>query len=282
MMDTVTQSPKRRAVELALNRYRSALVAFSGGADSTLLLKLASEQLPVRVLAVTAVSPLHPDGSHAEEVARQLGVEHRVVALDPLADPEFRNNPPERCYICKRLIFSALFDLARTEGLDAVIEGSNTDDLDDFRPGRRALTELGAGSPLIEAGLSKADVRALSRELELPTAARVSDTCLATRFPYGVELTREALARAGRAEEVLRPLVEGALRVRVHGQCARIEVGRTQIPAITDPEVSTRIDDSLRRLGFDVVTVDLAGYRSGSMDEDLSEEQRHRAQHGGS
>lgn len=258
----------------------SALVAFSGGADSALLLRLAAEHVPGRVLAATAVSPLHPDGSHAEEVARALGVEHRVVEADPLADPGFRGNPPDRCYICKHLIFSTLLEVARDEGLARVIEGSNLDDLDDFRPGRRALAELGAGSPLIDAGLTKADVRALSRDLGLPTASRVSDTCLATRFPYGVPLTHEVLERTGRAEAILRPLVDGPLRVRVHGTAARIEVDRTQIPRIANPEVGARIDEQLRDLGFERVTIDLAGYRSGSMDEALTDDERRAAETG--
>jgi len=275
-----TSAVNREAVVQVLVGLESALVAFSGGADSALLLRLADEHVPRRVLAVTAVSPLHPGGSHAARVAAELGVEHRMVEVDPLADPAFRGNPPDRCYICKHHIFSALFELARAEGLAHVIEGSNTDDLDEFRPGRRALAELGARSPLVDAGLSKADVRVLSRELGLPTAARVSDTCLATRFPYGAELTHEALDRAGRAEAILRPLVDGALRVRVEGATARIEVDPSQIPRIANPKVGARLDEQLCGLGFERVTVDLAGYRSGSMDEALTEDQRREAERG--
>jgi uncharacterized protein len=278
--DASKPAEQRRRLERALREVPSALVAFSGGADSALLLRLAQRHVPGRVLAVTAVSPLHPDGSHAAEVASALGVEHRIVEVDPLSDPAFRGNPPDRCYICKHSIFRALFELARDEGLARVIEGSNADDLVEFRPGRRALAELGVGSPLVDAGLTKVDVRALSRELELPTASRVSDTCLATRFPYGAELTREALARAGRAEAFLRPLVDGPLRVRVHGETARIEVDRTQIPRISNPEVGARVDEQLRGLGFARVTIDLAGYRSGSMDAALTDDQRRAAESG--
>jgi len=280
MTMSTADTAKKRAIELELRELRSVLVALSGGADSALLLRLAAEHVPGRVLAASVVSPLHPDSSHAAEVARVIEVEHRVIEVDPLSDPAFRRNPPDRCYLCKHMIFSALCDLARDEGLDTVIDGSNVDDLDDFRPGRRALAELGVRSPLVEAGLTKADVRALSRDLGLSTASRVSDTCLATRFPYGVELTHEALLLAGRAEEILRPLVDGALRVRVHGGCARIEVGRNEIPRLTDPEVSQRVEELLRNLGFERVTVDLAGYRSGSMDEALTEDERRAAEHG--
>jgi uncharacterized protein len=281
MADEGRTADRRRRLERTLQGIESALVAFSGGVDSALLLRLAVEHVPGRVLAVTAVSPLHPDGSPAASLARALGVEHRVVEVDPLADPTFRDNPPDRCYICKHRIFSALFGLARDEGLARVIEGSNVDDLNEFRPGRRALAALGAGSPLIDAGLTKSDVRALSRDIGLPTAARVSDTCLATRFPYGAPLTREALDRAGRAEEILRPLVDGPLRVRVHGGTARIEVDRTQIPRIANPKVGARIDEQLRGLGFERVTVDLAGYRSGSMDAALTDDERRAAETGG-
>jgi uncharacterized protein len=271
---------RRALLEETLAGIGSALVAFSGGADSALLLRLAAEHVPGRVLSVTAVSPLHPDPGNAAELAAGIGAEHRIAEVDPLADPVFRGNPPDRCYVCKRGIFSALLDLARQEGLSEVLEGSNRDDLDEFRPGRRALAELGARSPLVEAGLSKSDVRALSRELELPTAERISDTCAATRFPYGALLTREALDRVTRAESVVREHVQGALRVRVHGDLARIEVDAAEIPRLVEADTARRIERELAALGFERITVDLAGYRSGSMDASLTAEQRRAAERG--
>lgn len=280
MCSRMTSAVKLARLEELLSNADSALVAFSGGADSALLLHVSLAHLPSRVIAATAVSPLHPDGSHAARIAKDFGIEHHIVRVDPLTDSTFRSNPPDRCYVCKRHIFEALFDTARHEGLTAVLEGSNLDDCNEFRPGRRALTELGVRSPLVEAGLTKADVRSLSRELGLSTATRISDTCLATRFPYGVELTQENLERARRAEEIVRQYIKGALRVRVHGDLARIEVEPVEIARLVESKAQRRINSALRELGFKRVTVDLAGYRSGSMDDDLDEEQLRAAERG--
>jgi uncharacterized protein len=259
----------------------SALVAFSGGADSTLLLQRCAERVVGVVVAFTAVSEFHPRSDRAARVASDLGVEHQTLEVAVLDDPAIRHNPPDRCYRCKHRIFEGLLDRARERGISTVVEGSNVDDLDEFRPGRRALTELGIRSPLIEAGLSKAQIRELSARAGLPTADRPSDTCLATRFPYHTRLTADALARVDRAERLVRAIVgDGPLRVRSHGAVARIEVAADWVPRLGEAAVFEPLRAELRRLGYQSVVVDPAGYRSGSMDGELSREERRRALEG--
>ncbi len=261
----------------ALSKVSSALVAFSGGTDSTLLLKMCITSVQGRVVAATAVSPLHKEARQATGIAQQMGAELVRLHVPIMEDPAFRMNPPDRCYICKRTIFKGMLDLAKREGLGTVMEGSIVDDLNEFRPGRRALAQLEIFSPLIETGFTKADVRELSSTMGLVTAQRPSGTCLATRFAYGVELTEEWLARVGDAEEVIRGFVDGQVRVRARGYDASIEVGKPQVAALVEPEIMRKIRDSFTEMGFANVVVDPEGYRSGSMDEDLSEEERNAA-----
>lgn len=262
-----------------LREIGSAVVAFSGGVDSSLLLHAAKEALGDRVLAVTAFSPTYPRSEReaAISIAKEWGVRHRLVESDELKIPGFSENPPDRCYHCKRELFGILAAIARDEGYAAVCDGSNADDIRDFRPGRRAAKELSVRSPLLEAGLSKEDIRALSRRFGLPTADRGSFACLASRFPYGTSIDREKLARVEACEEALRRLGFRQFRVRVHGAVARIEVDRDEIPRLFDASTADAVHEHFRKNGFLYVSVDLKGYRTGSMNEELPESARRLA-----
>jgi uncharacterized protein len=250
----------------------SVLIAYSGGVDSTLLLWAALDALgPEWVLAVTASSPIfsRQELAVAEGTARRLGARHRFVPTQQLEleEAQFVQNSPRRCYFCKREIFTRLAEVARKEGLVWVVEGSNLDDRDEYRPGAQAVLELGVRSPLEEAGLTKVQVRALSRRLGLPTWNRLAQTCLATRFPYGSPITSEGLARVEAAEAMLREMGFGELRVRDHDPIARIEVAAEEVARLAQPEVAARVVAGLKGLGYLSVTLDLEGYRRGSLDD---------------
>lgn len=248
------------------------LIAFSGGVDSTLVAYAAHRALGDRVLAVTADSPSLPPGELEEAIkmARLIGVRHRVVKVDELSNPDFARNPPDRCYYCKRELMEALKRIASEEGLDVMVDGSNADDHRDFRPGLKALLELDVRSPLAELGFTKKDVRGVSRLVGLPTADKPSMACLASRFPYGMEITREKLRRVSEAEAFIKRLTGvRQLRVRDHGHIARIEVGRDERRLFFDEEVMDAVWAKLRSLGYTYVALDLGGYRSGSLNEML-------------
>ena len=249
----------------------SAAVAFSAGVDSTFLLKAAHDALGERTFAVTVRSAFCPEreGEGAAAFCAAEGIRHITETVDVLAVPGVRDNPPERCYLCKKALFTRLWEIARRNGAEHLLEGSNTDDLDDYRPGMRAVAELGAESPLRRADLSKSEIRALSRELGLPTWDKPSYACLASRVAYGEELTAEKLAAVDEAEQFLRTLVTGQLRVRVHGTTARIEAEPERMGALASPKTARAVDEKLRSLGFSRVTLDLAGYRTGSLNADL-------------
>ena len=249
----------------------SAAVAFSAGVDSTFLLKAAHDVLGDRALALTVSSAFCPERESEEAAAfcAAEGIRHITETVDVLAVPGVRDNPPERCYLCKKALFTRLWETARQNGAEHLLEGSNTDDLGDYRPGMRAVAELGAESPLRQAGLAKSDIRALSRELGLPTWDKPSYACLASRVAYGEELTVEKLAMVDDAEQFLRTLVPGQLRVRVHGTTARIEAEPERMGDLAAPETARSADEKLRSLGFSRVTLDLAGYRTGSLNADI-------------
>ncbi|MDM7998417.1 MAG: ATP-dependent sacrificial sulfur transferase LarE [Dehalococcoidia bacterium] len=245
------------------------LVAFSGGADSTLLLKVCCDVLGDRVLAVTADSPVHPQGETdgAVRLAELLGVRHLVVKTAELRNPRFVANPPDRCYHCKKELFRRLKEIAAEKGISAVVEGSNVDDLRDYRPGARAAEESGVQRPLQEAGLTKAEIRSISRDLGLPTWDKPSLACLASRIPYGTPITTDVLASIDAAEAFIRGLGVSRVRVRHHGQIARIEVDPKDIETLTSETNRQRVINHLKGLGFVHVAVDLAGYRPGSLNE---------------
>ncbi len=246
-------------------------VAYSGGVDSTLLLAVCREELGVDdTLALTITSPMTAavEGERASRLAEQLGARHRVVELDLLDRSEVAVNRLDRCYHCKRAMFSHLLKVARSEGLDSLVRGANVDDQGDYRPGMRAAEELGVHAPLLEAGFTKADVRAVSREIELPTWDLPSMACLASRVPYGTPLTPQVLERIEAAESTLRrQLSLRQLRVRDHFPVARIEVLEEDIVRLSRADVRADAVDALRALGYRYVTLDLQGFRSGSMNE---------------
>ena len=251
----------------------SVLVAFSGGVDSTLLLKAASETLGDRVLAVIASSETYPGREirQARTIAKAMGVRHRVIHTCEIENPEFVKNPPMRCYHCKMELFSALKAIAEAEGIPFVLDGQNVDDEGDFRPGAKAGRELGVRSPLKEAGLTKDDIREISKAYGLPTWNKPSLACLASRFPYDTPIDVKSLRQVGAAEDVLRTLGAGQLRVRHHGPIARIEVAPGDFAKLLAPGVREKILARLKTLGYLYVTLDLAGYRTGSMNEALTE-----------
>lgn len=252
-----------------------AVVAFSGGVDSTFLLSVAHEVLGDEVLAVTVVSSFMPahEKKEAHEIANLIGAEHRIVEVDEKDIEGFTANPPDRCYICKTFLFSQVLAIAGAEGISCVMDASNADDTGDYRPGLIALKELKIRSPLMEAGLTKEEIRGLSKNRDLPSWDKPAMACLATRVPYGNEITKENLRQIDEAEEFLRSLGYGNCRVRHHGDMARIEVSPKRIERLMKPGQRRQIAEHLRGLGFKYITVDMEGYRMGSLNEAIRGEQ---------
>jgi uncharacterized protein len=255
-----------------LRSFDSALIAFSGGVDSSFLLHEAAAVLGERCLAFTTVSPTTPadDLDDAVRLARELGVTHLVRETDELAIPGYAANPVNRCYFCKDNLFVLSADEARRRGLAVVLDGANLDDLADHRPGLAAAAEQGVRHPLVEAGLTKDDIRLGSRDAGLRTWDRPASPCLSSRFPYGTAITHEALARVAAAERLLRELGLRDLRVRHHDSLARIEVPVDAMPLLLETAVRERVTSELRRLGYAWVTLDLVGFRSGSLNDVLA------------
>ncbi|NPV93384.1 MAG: ATP-dependent sacrificial sulfur transferase LarE [Firmicutes bacterium] len=264
---------KIESVRGLLAGYGSVLVGLSGGVDSSVLLKLSVDTLgPDRVLAVTARSEISTPGELdlAARVAILCGVEHMMVESSDLRVPGFSSNPPDRCYHCKHHRFSLLRQLAVNRGLNAVLDGSNQSDLGDYRPGMRALHELGIKSPLLECGLTKEELRQLARASGLPNWNKPSNACLASRFPYGTPITAADLTRVARGEEMLRALGLVQFRLRHYGETARIEADPEQFALVTSPEQRTWLVNGLKNLGYTFVTLDLEGFRSGSLNKAIA------------
>jgi uncharacterized protein len=265
MTATGTISMKAQALEATLAGMGSVLVAYSGGADSALVAAVASRMLGDRALAVTAVSPSLPPGEleAARSTAREIGIRHRSIRTYELDLEAYRANGLDRCYHCKSELYDVLTGVARREGFDSVASGANADDLGDFRPGLRAAAERGIRHPLVEAGLGKDDVREMSRSLGIPTWNKPASACLSSRFAFGVRIGVEELSKVGRAERAIKDLGFGQVRVRVHGDVARVEVEVQDIPRLVEHRAA--VVASLRELGYRFVTLDLEGFRSGSM-----------------
>ena len=257
-------------------------VAFSGGVDSTFLLKVASDVLGTDVIAVTAKSSTYPERefTEASEYIKKLGAKHIVIISEELEIEGFSQNPVNRCYFCKKELFSKIKDIAERYGIKNVVDGSNLDDLGDYRPGMLALKELGIASPLREAGMTKEDIRKLSREMGLPTWDKQAFACLASRFPYGQEITQEKLQMIDKAEQFMLDLGFRQVRVRHHGEVARIEVAREERSRFFDIDIMDRVHERLKEAGFRYVTLDLQGYRTGSMNEGLDNEVKENVKKG--
>ncbi len=250
----------------------SVVVAYSGGADSSFLLAVAHQELRDRVLAVTAHSSTYTrrELDEALETVRKIGATHMVIETEEFADERYASNPPDRCYYCKEELFTRLKAIALERGYNHVVDGNNHDDLADYRPGLRAACDLGVRSPLLEAQITKEEIRLLSRRIGLETWDRPPRPCLASRFPYGTPITEERLSMVDRAEEMLAGMGFTSLRVRHHGDLARIEVPPAELPRLTEEPARERIVRGMKEMGFVYVTLDLQGYRTGSMNEVLT------------
>lgn len=274
---TTTSDPltaKESQLQQLLAGYRSVIVAFSGGADSAYLAWAATEVLGPAVLCVTADSPSYPDRHRqlALNVAREAGLRHEIIQTSEIDRAEYRANPTNRCYYCKHELYTALTRMAADRGVAVVVDGSNADDRGDYRPGRQAAREFGIVSPLEAAGLTKTEIRALSHRAGLPTWDEPASACLSSRIPYFSEVTDAKLRMIEQAEAILREHGFRVCRVRHHGDAdpiARLEIGRDEMARALEPEVADAIDHRLRALGYRHVTVDLRGYRLGSLNDAL-------------
>lgn len=262
---------KRDQLLSILKGYGSLLVAYSGGVDSSFLLAMARKVLNTKVIAVTASSPLYPEWETREagDFAKSLGVEHLIIQSQVMHRGDFLSNTKERCYLCKKYLIEELLKIASARDIEYVAHGANIDDLSDYRPGFAAAQEMGIKAPLVDAKMTKKDIRLLSKEMNLTTWNKPPMACLASRIPYGTSITVETLKMVDQAEQVLFRLGFMGFRVRVHDKVARIEVDTKDIEKIVDPKTRSLVVDKLRKIGFSHVAVDLEGYMQGSMNRDL-------------
>ena len=269
--ENMTLEQKYERLKEYIKSLGSVVIAFSGGVDSTFLLKTAHDVLGDKAMAVTASSCSFPERelNEARKFCSANEIAHEVCKSEELDIDGFRQNPPNRCYLCKHELFEKIIDIAAEKGFENVAEGSNMDDMGDYRPGLQAIAELEVKSPLRFAGLYKEDIRQLSKQLDLPTWNKPSFACLASRFVYGETISEEKLGMVERAEQLMIDLGFRQVRVRMHGRIARIEVLPEEIERAVQPEIREKINEKFKKYGFSYVTLDLAGYRTGSMNETL-------------
>jgi len=270
--EEVSLDEKDKRLRQLVRDFGSVIIAFSGGVDSAYLAYVASDELGERALAVTGDSASYPTFQRelADQLIRTFGIRHKMLLTDEFNDPNYTSNPANRCYFCKSELYDKLGALAAERGFQVICDGTNADDLGDWRPGRQAARERGVRSPFVECSMTKRDIRELSRRAGLPTWDQPASACLSSRIPYGEVVTIEKLSAVDRADQFLRQLGFRQVRVRHHGDIARIEIAAEELPRALDPALSLRITTELKELGFRYVTVDLEGYRTGSLNESLT------------
>ena len=268
-MSTATLDDKLARMRALFTPMRSVIVAFSGGVDSTFVLKVACDTIGDRVLALTTTSPTMPDEDResALAMAQVIGARHLVVESNELEIPGYSANPINRCYLCKHNLFTVCEAKAAELAIDEIVDGLNLDDLHDYRPGMQAASEKRVRHPLVEAELSKAEIRELSRAMGLPTWDRAASPCLSSRFPYGTTITPEGLARVAAGERILHAIGFKVARVRFHGEVARLELEQREMARIFEPQIRETVDREFKKIGFRFVAIDLKGFRSGSLNE---------------